>query len=163
MYTYKAIVPKGKPLNLRNAITTALEEEAKLAEKGLALPAKTWETQVDFKQEKSFSGDPLYIKVFTTNKVYGYNDQGTPPHRISARRSNTLRFYGEGFAPKTRPGRLKAGRGRKAYANLVYPLDVAHPGTEPRYFAKTVAKNGLPRLLLRLRRGIRNELSKWGR
>ena len=136
------ILPKGKPVDSESAFRTALAEEAKLAEKGLKLPASTWETQVEFETKNADTFSDMATKVFTTNEIYGFNDAGTKPHIISARRARTLRFFKTGFVSKTRPGRLQARAGRRANQDEVFPLDVAHPGTEARGFSKQVAKNG---------------------
>ncbi len=163
--TVEFIIPKGKPLDLRAPFLRALDEEARLAKRGLELPAKNWAESVVFTNLLKMSIIEWARVITTTNAIYGYNDVGTPAHMIplSPKTAGALRFFRHGFVAKTKPGRLISGAGSRANKTLIRPKQVSHPGTKARGFSKIVAKNGDERFKRRIQAEVNSELRKWAR
>lgn len=73
-------------------------------------------------------------------KIWHWLDKGTPRHPIRARNAPTLVFQWGGpgsYAPKTKPGGQTlsfGGPGTVVGGETHRPIEVDHPGTEPREF-----------------------------
>jgi hypothetical protein len=130
------ITPKGGQLfNLaaaQRAITGTLTQAAQDAQQDLQSTTATWKRKVTFAITPIADG----LQVSTDDEVYGYVDQGTPPHIIAPKRGKVLRF-GPGSRPKTTVRVIGSTAGSKGGAPVVARV-VHHPGTEAREFSQTL-------------------------
>lgn len=76
--------------------------------------------------------------VSTRDKVFGYVDEGTPPHVIRAKKSAYLSFRPGGRA-KTKPGVIASYLGAEGQG-WARKQEVHHPGTRARDFSKIIQK-----------------------
>lgn len=102
----------------------------------------TWKTQVKFEQQISLAGGPQ-VEIFTTNKIFGYVDQGTRPHVIKPKRAKALRFQ-SGYKAKTTPGVIGSSAGGP-FGPVVFSKGVDHPGNKPGNFSKEIQKIWTPK------------------
>lgn len=102
----------------------------------------TWKTPVKFDEQISLSGGPQ-VEIFTTNKIYGYVDQGTEPHVIVPKKAKALRFQ-SGYRAKTTPGVIGSSGGG-SFGDTVYSKGILHPGNAPRNFSKEIEKIWQPK------------------
>jgi hypothetical protein len=94
----------------------------------------TWKTQVTFGTTRR--GNDWYVA--TRNKIYGYVNEGTPPHPIPAHTPKGLAYFKTGFRAKTRVGQIKSLVGKAANKDFRRPMIVQHPGTEARKFNEVI-------------------------
>lgn len=123
---------------IRAEIEAALEKEGKEVKQRYEKTTATWKHKPKFEILTDVSGDEAQVLVGTDDEIYGYVDQGTRPHVISARRAPTLAFQ-TGFQPKTKPRQIKSYRGKK-FGPRVFPRQVRHPGTKAREFSDRIAE-----------------------
>jgi hypothetical protein len=108
----------------------------------------SWDEEVIFEEQISLAGGPQG-EVFTTNKIYGYVDKGTPAHDIWAgyytgkSDKKTLAFSSRS-TPKTTPGIIGSGPGSVGKTDTYTP-HVRHPGGRPRNFSKEIEKIWQPK------------------
>jgi hypothetical protein len=128
------VTPKdGQLFNLaaiQRAITSTLNQAAQDAQKDLQSTTATWKRKVTF----AITPIPDGFQVSTDDEIYGYVDQGTPPHIITPKRGKMLRF-GPGSRPKTTVRVIGSTAGAKGGAPVVARI-VHHPGTEAREFSQ---------------------------
>lgn len=106
----------------------------------------TWKTPVEFEKQISLSGGPQ-VEIFTTNKIYGYVDQGTEPHPIAAKNAPFLVFKWGGpgsYKAKTSPGVIGSSGSSQSGTTQRFK-SVMHPGTKARNFSKEIEKKWQPR------------------
>lgn len=130
------------------AIETALDMAAEDIRVDFGVTTQTWNSRPDFEIERIPDGR----KIFTDNPVYGYVNDGVPPHVITAKNSPKMVFFAEGFKPKTKPGKIASYKGKTASRNLVMPVKVNHPGIQAREFSEVIKKKWMkefPRLVAR--------------
>ena len=94
----------------------------------------TWKTQVTFGITRR--GLDWYIS--TRNKIYGYVDQGTISHPITAHTPRGLAYFKTGFRAKTRVGQITSLVGKAANKDFRRPMQVQHPGTKARKFSEII-------------------------
>lgn len=102
----------------------------------MAAVTATWQHHVKFDYRVDIGGDSLNVFVGTDDEIFGYVENGTVPHVIAARNAPYLAFR-SGHIPKTRPGVLGSGRGRR-FGRYIRKRQVMHPGNKPRHFLKTL-------------------------
>lgn len=102
----------------------------------------SWDHKVAFEEQVSLAGGPQ-VEIYTTDKIYGYVDQGTRPHAIRPVRAKALRFQ-SGYKAKTAPGVIGSGAGGP-FGDTVFSKGVQHPGNAPRGFSKEIEKIWTPR------------------
>lgn len=129
---------KGDPTFGANRIATqikkAKQKSAVKAQKLLLQPTSTWTHKANFTIEDS--GDKT--EIGTDDEVYGFLDNGTPPHIIEG--NPYLRFQ-ENFKPKTVVNSLNSVHGGKSGAYVNPPPEIVHhPGNEARNFTTVVIK-----------------------
>ena len=119
----------------RTALKAAAKVTGKLIERDFKKTTATWEHDVSFDIE--VSADPnVEVSVTTTDKIYGYVNDGTDPHMIFPKRARALSFQwgGKGsYRPKTRPRVIGSTPGGPTGPQVARPY-VQHPGTDPREF-----------------------------
>jgi hypothetical protein len=128
------VTPEGGQLfNLaavQRAITGTLTQAAQDAQKDLQSTTATWKRKVTF----AITPIPDGFQVSTDDEIFGYVDEGTPPHIITPKRGKVLRF-GPGSRPKTTVRVIGSTAGSKGGAPVVARI-VHHPGTEAREFSQ---------------------------
>jgi len=102
----------------------------------------TWKHKVKWQHEHLILPDVVSVKVWTTDEIYKYVDEGTKPHIISPKNKPRLAFM-VGGSPKTQPGMDTAGPGSPGTKLVVLPvgMSVHHPGTKARNFTKEIRKH----------------------
>jgi len=124
----------------------------------------TWQHKPEFKETVS-TGKGLggvAAEVSTTDKVYGYVDQGTGQaagHRpdrypIVPKRAKMLAFASI-FSPKTKPKVLGSGPGMRGPIDT-FRKKVMHPGIKPREFSKTIEKKWQPRFKAQMQAAMKD-------
>jgi len=120
---------------------------------------KDWTSDVKFAAKTFIRADSIAVYVFPTGKdknIWTYVDRGTKPHKIRAKKAPRLAFMMSvdaggnfvrgGYVPKTMPvaTRVVGGGYVKSPKALARPMEVDHPGTEPREFTWQIAREFLP-------------------
>jgi len=148
----KVIKPK---ILTEGLITDPLVKEFKTSadrvEKNFKKTIATWKNQPKFEKEFEFGSTQWRYRVFTTNQVYAWVNDGTEPHPIEAKKKGGVLFYpykGTRVA-KTKPGRLSSGSGKKGRNKIVSPMwqPVQHPGVKARKFDEMIAEKETPKLM----------------
>ena len=133
---------------LPRQLDKALDEEAQLIKADFAKSTGGWSTAVNF----AITSGSFSRKVGTTNRIYGFVNEGTPPHMIYPR--GKFLFFGVPYTAKTRPGNLESGGGGSRGDTPVFAREVQHPGTAPRKFNKLIADKAQPRFYKRIKQAI---------
>jgi len=133
----KGIKPKKLQIEaIRSELEKALVAEGEDVKKLYEQTTRTWRHKPDFEVLTDLGANDATVLVGTDDEIYQYVDKGTRAHRIIARRAPALRFQ-LGFTPKTTPGVIGSGRGKR-FGAMVRPKSVMHPGTKPRNFSETI-------------------------
>lgn len=136
MIRLKPIKVKTDPMHLK-ATERAVRKAMDTAKDGaLADFEKTtsgWEHGVTFTATATREG---YI-IGTDDEIWGYGNDGTPPHVIEAKPGKMLAFSVGGRA-KTQPGVIGSGAGARGDTR-VFARIVQHPGTEARGWTEMIA------------------------
>lgn len=137
---------------LERAIENALTGEAKAVKVDFSVVTQTWKHRPDFAIEK----DEGRRTVATDDEVFGYVDEGTPAHIITAKGNKPLTF-GVGGSPKTAP-RVIGSRAGTRGSQIVRAQTVHHPGTAPRLFTDEIKEKWDDRLPDVMQRAIDAEV-----
>ena len=107
---------------------------------------ETWDHTVKFESKVEGSQTRVVGEVWTTDKVYGILDAGSPKHDIPLGAKGFLAFQ-TSFTPKTKPKWVGSQAGGKSgpWARLYHGIK-DHPGHKAREFAKTIADQDIPKL-----------------
>jgi hypothetical protein len=132
---------------LPRQLDKALDDEAQLIKADFAKSTGGWSTAVTF----TVTSGSFSRKVGTTNRIYGFVNEGTPPHMIYPR--GKFLFFNVPYTAKTRPGSLGSGGGGKG-DTPVFAREVRHPGTKPRKFNELIADKARPRFYKRVKQAI---------
>ena len=169
MITFKTISPKA--FNLR-----ALEKEIRDAQRDWMTKVvkeyrgttKYWKHKVSFRGRMSEVGVTTKIEVGTDDEIYGYVDEGTGQaaghggkYPITPKRPGGVLAFPSKSTPKTKPGRLRSGYGRKG-KTIVFTRKVMHPGIKPREFSKQIKKKMEPVLQTDMQRAMGRGAKKSG-
>ena len=98
---------------------------------------KTWNNQPVFTRTVSSSTNKIVGEVYTSNKIYGYVNNGTKAHFIAPKNVRALRFRSR-YTAKTSPGRIFAKNGG-ASGNFVFSKGHMVKGIQARKFDKQIA------------------------
>jgi hypothetical protein len=136
---------KPKALNaqaMQNALMAALKEVGKVIKKDFEDTTKYWKHKPKFEILADLSGPGPFVYVATDDEIYRYVNEGTKPHEIWAgaytgKSNKRALAFPSVFTPKTKPGSLTSGRGRRGRVDTFVPM-VHHPGTEAREFDKLI-------------------------
>jgi len=130
---WKAIIPPPLKLNVIKAgIEAALDELAAEINQDFGEFVKTWNNQPEFSIEERKG----YRKIFASDDILFYVNNGTKPHEIRPRNAKVLVFQ-SGYSAKTKPGSFSS-RGGGSSGPLVFSKAVQHPGTEAREADKAI-------------------------
>ena len=105
-----------------------------------------WTNRPAFAAKLMQNVDGLKLYVFPqgsekAKQLWKWNVEGTEPHVIKAKNAPRLAFMTGPYLPKTGPGgKWFGGPGRTVGGMLTRPLEVMHPGTDPRNWPTVVAK-----------------------
>lgn len=144
MIVGKSIKPKR--LNedaFRRELLNALREVGKEVQKDFESTVATWEDEnkPEFGMIISLTGGEasVVVDVESNGEIYGYVNNGTKPHLIPKNGPGILKIS-EGYQPKTMPGVIGSRSGGAGNRFIIRKTQIQHPGTEPRYFDKAIAK-----------------------
>ncbi|GAG19960.1 unnamed protein product, partial [marine sediment metagenome] len=111
---------------------------------------KYWKHKVGFRGRLSERGMVTTIEVGTDDEIYGYVDEGTGKaaghgglYPITPKKPGGVLAFPSMSTPKTKPGRLRSGYGRKG-KTTVFAKKVMHPGIKPRGFSPQIKKKMEP-------------------
>ena len=98
--------------------------------------------------------------VDTSDEIYGYVNDGTPPHPIPKvpKISGSLAFQwgGKGsYKAKTAP-RVIGSTGGGPTGPMVFPKQVQHPGTKARNFDDEIQKKWTPKFKRHMEKAMRD-------
>jgi len=141
-FQIKEIKPaRFKQEAFKAALRTAARQAAKDIAKDFEKTTATWKHKPKFEQVVSV--DPnVEALVGTDDKIYGYVNDGTPPHPIFPKRAKALsfRWAGKGsYRAKTKPRIIGSTPGGSTGPRVAFPY-VQHPGTKARKFDETIEK-----------------------
>jgi len=151
------ILPKKDPIphaKLAKAHLNAFRATAKAIQADFGVTTQTWKNRPDFVIEDN---GPFERSIYTTDKVYGYVNYGTKPHKIRAKNAKTLAFPSQ-FSPKTVPQKIMSRQG-KSGGPTVFTPEVNHPGTKPRLFTKTIVRKWRKQWPIQMQRAISSVLT----
>ena len=106
-----------------------------------------WKNKVAFEARKFINAERIAVNVFPSNstpkgkEIFGYVSGGTTPHKIRVRNARTLVFMWGGpgsYVPKTTTSGGFGGPGAVVGGEIHRPLEVNHPGNEPRDIPKKI-------------------------
>ena len=120
---------------LDRAITNGKRAAAKAVKADFDTTTQTFKHRPTFTIEDQ--GDTTTIA--TDDEVYGFLDDGTDPHIITAKSPNKPLTFGVGGAPKTTPRVIGSRPGVKG-STIVRAQSVNHPGTAARDFSGEIKK-----------------------
>lgn len=133
---------------IRMELLNALRAEGRAIRRDLKETVSTWSRKPGFQIKISLTRMAGFVKVWTVHEIYHWVNDGTPAHWIDPiyplppKRGLTIPTGGGG-QPKTRPGRLKPGRGRRPKGPIVVRARTRgyrHPGTEARNFTGMIVE-----------------------
>jgi hypothetical protein len=151
----KVIVPKDLAIDqkrLNRAIENGLDASAQAAKADFDVTTQTWKTDVTFSIKKRNKAR----RVTTSNRIYGYVNDGTRPHIIRPKRARVLTFLTP-YRAKTKPRKIRSGRGGVGNT-IIYTKIVQHPGTQAREFDKTIQEKWQRALPTTMQRTIDSEV-----
>lgn len=154
-FRMKAVIPKSlllDPQKLARAIDNTLTGNAKAVKVDFQVTTQTWVTKPDFVIEDG----PGKRTISTDNEIYGYVNDGTRPHIITAKNKKVL-VFGVGGRPKTRVRAIGSTKGSEGNTT-VFAKSVQHPGTEARAFDEVIADKWTEQLPVTLQRAIDSEV-----
>lgn len=151
MITFKTISPKAFNVGaLEKELRNAQRDWMTKVVKEYRVTTKYWKHKVAFRGRLSERGMVTRIEVGTDDEIYGYVDGGTGKaagrggkYPIRPKRPGGVLAFPSVSTPKTKPGRLRSGYGRKG-KTTVFAKQVMHPGIKPRKFSKQIKKKMEP-------------------
>jgi hypothetical protein len=148
----KEIKPQRlKEDKLRLALLSGMKEAQDGMLKDFKKTTATWEHEVEFETAKSIAmAQSPTVHVITTDRIYGYVNNGTDPHPIFAgiftglSNKKALSFRSGKYRAKTRPRVIGSTPGGASGPKIARPY-VQHPGTKARKFDEVIQKNWTPK------------------
>lgn len=119
-------------------IKKAAKKSIQGARRDIVSSIATWDHKPKIVDIEETTAEHYLIATGTDDKIFGYVDEGTRPHVITAKRSKYLR-WNTGYKAKTRVGIIGSQPGG-ASGPPAYAESVNHPGFPGRKFAETIAK-----------------------
>lgn len=163
MISAKAIKPHTpfKPSVFTAEIKAAATKDGAAMLADFEKTTKTWKHKPTFKFKVTENGQQTTVTVSTTDKIYGFVDQGTEAHIIKPKHAKVLAFPGGKYRAKTKPHVIGSTTGGASGKTEFVP-EVHHPGTEPRYFARDIQAKWQPRLKKDIEQAIARAAKKSG-
>jgi hypothetical protein len=163
MPSFKAILPKRKSAgDIQRQLLAGMQAIARDVRVDFGRTTRSWSESVNWTVQTQGRGNDIVFKVFTTNQIYNWVNDGTGEaggnrsgwYPIAPRNKKALSFPGS-FTSKTVPGSLDARSGGK-FGNIRVEPYVTHPGIKPRKFDETVKKKWEPLLKVRMESVMRS-------
>ncbi len=140
-FVFKSIVPPDMDIDqYRLEYLNELRKEGRKIKREYEKTTRTWKNKPKFEVIVGLTrkgGGEASVLVGTDDEIYGYVDEGTDAHVISAKRAPFLKFR-TGFTPKTTRGQIGSRRGGRS-GGWVQKKSVMHPGSKARRFTPTIA------------------------
>ena len=156
----QAIQPKKMRIKeVQKALIDALIEEGQDMKSDYDDTISTWSgDKPTFKPKVSTASGTASVEIEPSGNAKGIQkwhwlDQGTSAHTIRPRRARMLAWR-TGFKPKTKPGQIKSGPGRKATGPYITAGIVHHPGTKARNWSRAIVKKGNVRFVKRINNAV---------
>lgn len=105
-----------------------------------------WKTQPEFLAHHFKTNSSIGVQVYTSNRVYGIVNAGSPSHLIRPRQRGGILRFQVGYQSATKLGSLKSGPYRRS-GITVTTLQVRHPGFKPRGFDELIADDYSPKFV----------------
>lgn len=141
---FSPIIPK--PLNvakLKHGLIEGMRDLGVEIRENFEDTTRTWNNKPQFDPPTSVPKvgvDFISVETTTEDQRYGWIDKGTrvgkDPYPIRAKNVKTLAFPSQ-FIPKTSQGIIGSGVGFIGPVDK-FPVEVNHPGIEPRKFVETI-------------------------
>ena len=157
MSTVRVIVPKGKVFDAKKLVRGLANGMDALAEGILVdfeVTTQTWEHQPEFAITKLNAVDRV---IGTTDRIYGFVNDGTPPHLIYPKNGRALTFMGP-YRAKTRPAQIRSYKGATGNTITYTRAPVQHPGTDARSFDQAIKNKWVRRSQETVQRAVDAEL-----
>lgn len=132
----KPIKIKGDMIDgkaLKRAIRNTLKGEGKAVKVDFDTTTQTFKHRPEF----TIDVEDDKVTVATDDEIYGYLDDGTPAHIITAKNPNKPLTFGVGGSPKTAPRVIGSRPGTRG-STIVRAQVVHHPGTAARLFTDEI-------------------------
>lgn len=153
----KAIIPNkrlAEPARIIRACENALDGAALAAKADFGVTTRTWSERS--KPDFEISRGKLLREILISGDIYGFVNDGTAPHRITAAPGKFLAFRVP-YVAKTNPRVIASGPGNVG-GTLVFAQVVNHPGNAAREFDKEIAQKWEKELPDILQRAIDSEV-----
>ena len=99
---------------------------------------KSWKHKPVIEILVSLTGPGPVLLVATDDEIFGYLNEGTPPHKIRAKNAPALRFQ-KGYKAKTKV-RWIGSQGGGPFGPWWSAKEVDHPGIEARKYDEAITK-----------------------
>lgn len=128
------------PQLLERRLYDALDQTGNIIRSDFRKTTATWKRPVSFHKTgpRKLKGE-LEVIVSTDNEIYSYVEYGTKPHPIVPKKKGGRLVFRAKYKSKTRPRLIGSRRGGSS-GPIVIARRVMHPGTQPRQFSATIAK-----------------------
>ena len=169
----------AKALNVRavrREVQKALEETGVILQKEFGKTTSEWEGDkprfaVTTGAISTTGGGPAFVRCYPAGDKNGVEkwvrlDEGTEPHVIKPRgRGYPLRFpwqgRGRSYSARTKQGYLASNFGTGERLGDEYkPWSVSHPGTDPRFWSRTLAEQEIRAFAQRVREAVQRGLAE---
>lgn len=160
---FKAIKPeKLKEDAMRLALLNPLHKVGRDIHADFKKTTATWQHKVEFEVAVSLALGGASVHVITTDRIYGYVNDGTVPHPIfagyytglSSKRALSFQWGGKGsYRAKTTPGFIGSQPGGPTGPRVAKPY-VQHPGSKARGFDVAIQKRWEPEFKTRMEQGM---------
>jgi len=137
-FTIKGIKPqKLRVDDIRLKILNELRAEGRVQKKLLEKTVSAWKIRVGFDFAIGLTRNDATVLIGPSSgeaQIWNWLDEGTRPHRITARRAPALRFQ-VGYRASTTPGVFNS-RPSEKFGEWRRPYSVMHPGTKARKWSE---------------------------
>ena len=134
--------------SLRLKLLSTMHKVEREMKKDFKDTTETWEEHdPKFESLVAMAPNGPEVMVWTDDEIYGYVNNGTPEHIITAKTKKAMTFNWDGYGtyvPKTTPNVIGSVQSSVAQ-NQVYFAAVVHPGTEARNFDKVIQEKWQPK------------------
>jgi len=143
MPTVTVKVKKPKPLKageMRKALTTGAQKAANAMAADMDRLTRYWSNPVKFVGKIKMKRDLIELTARPKSprskwvKIFGYVDEGTPPHIIRARKKPALAFASKSKAG-SKPNSTTVSKSSRGKVDTLRKV-VRHPGNKPRNWTK---------------------------
>lgn len=154
----KPIAPKKLRIDkVRLSLLNKLRSEGRRIVKEFEKTVATWDEKPSFKFLIGLSGSDASVIIGPTGparlvEIYGYINNGTPPHEIQASGTGLLHFQ-RNYVAKTSPGIIGSAPGGSS-GEWASKEVVQHPGIVARNFTTIIIKDNLDIFVDNIRQAV---------